>query len=185
MNLIRVWKSLVYPWIPKAFPRGHEKRRKGLFYRHTPVGSLECQEEQDRIFWSRFLRPEPGGTFLELGGDGVIGSHTLGLELRHGWSGEFCEPGARPRQNAQGVRKCRVAGSWQEASFPQPIDLLAVHRPQEFGELLGRLGPKGFRARWVIVENRDPNPYWCRLLERSGYRLRFYFHDDEYYEFKG
>jgi hypothetical protein len=39
-------------------------------------------------------------------------------------------------------------------------------------------------AKWVIVENREPDPRWCRLLERSGYRLKFFFQDDEYFELK-
>jgi len=145
---------------------------------------LECQREQDRIFWNHFLRPQPGGTFLEMGGDGAIGSHTLGLELQYGWGGDFCEPGKKPRQHAQAHRKCRVLGTWQEASFHLPIDLWAVHRPQEFREILGRVGLEGFRPRWVIVENRAPDPQWCRLLEGRGYKLKFYFHDDEYYTLK-
>lgn len=184
LNLFRAWKSLVYPWFPSTSPQGHEKRRKGLLYRSGGREVLECQREQDRIFWSRFLRPQPGGTFLEVGGDGATGSHTLGLELQHGWSGDFCEPGNRPRQHARAFRKCRVAGSWQEVPCPKSLDLLSVHRPRECGELFARLGQEGFRPRWVIVENREPDPRWCRLLEGLGYQLRFFFHDDEYYEFK-
>jgi hypothetical protein len=65
------------------------------------------------------------------------------------------------------------------------MDLLAVHQLPESRKVLASLEGTGPRPRWVIVENRDPIPCWCRLLERSGYRLRFYFHDDEYYEFKG
>jgi hypothetical protein len=40
------------------------------------------------------------------------------------------------------------------------------------------------QSKWVIVENREPDPQWCRLLEGMGYRMKFFFHDDEYYEFK-
>jgi len=111
-----------------------------------------------------------------------MGSQTLGLELHHGWGGDFCEPGKKPRQHAQAHRKCRVLGAWQESSLHQPVDLLAVHRPQEFREVFGWVGLEGFRPRWVIVENRAPDPQWCRLLEGRGYKLKFYFHDDEYYE---
>jgi len=34
------------------------------------------------------------------------------------------------------------------------------------------------------VENAQPDPRWCRFLKRLGYELRFFFHDDEYYELK-
>jgi len=140
--------------------------------------------EQDRIFWSQFLHPERGGTFLEIGGDGVTGSHTLGLELRYGWSGEFCESEKRPQQTAQGARKCRVAGSLRELSISRPIDLMAIHRPAECAEVWELLGSKDFCPQWVAVENPKPDPQWCRRLERTGYRLKFFFHDDEYYELK-
>ena len=140
--------------------------------------------EQDRIFWSQFLHPERGGTFLEIGGDGVTGSHTLGLELRHGWGGEFCESETPPRQNAQGVRKCRVVGSLRELSISRPINLMAIRRPAECAEAWKLLGSKDFCPQWVVIENRDPDPKWCRLLEGRGYRLKFFFHDDEYYQWK-
>jgi len=65
---------------------------------------------------------------------------------------------------------------------PGPMDLLAVHQLHESRKVLESLKGTGPRPRWVIVENREPDPQWCRLLEGVGYRLRFFFHDDEYYE---
>jgi len=68
---------------------------------------------------------------------------------------------------------------------PGPINLLAVHQLPESRKVLESLQGTGPRPRWVIVENRVPDPHWCRLLEGVGYRLRFFFHDDEYYELRG
>jgi len=170
-------KSLVYPLLPSSSERWHAKRRKGLFYRHVDAGTLECQREQDRIFWTRFLQPEKKGHFAEFGGNGVIGSHTLGLELLHGWEGTIQVEGKRPRKTAATARSCRIIGEREHLLPERGVDLVAIHRPSEFPMVWEDLQP-----RWVIVENREPDPQWCRLLERSGYRLRFFFQDDEYFQ---
>ena len=73
-----------------------------------------------------------------------------------------------------------VALSYGEAS--ESPDLLAVHRPTDFPEIWAALRSGRLRPGWVVVENREPDPRWCRLLEEQGYRLKFYFHDDEYFE---
>ena len=177
------WKSLLYPLLPSASRRLHDKRRKGLFYRHFSREGLVCQREQDRVFWDLFLHPEGGGTFLEVGaGDGAAGSQTLGLEQRHGWTGTLVEPGERPRRRAQAVRRCRVEGDAGNGATPESPDLLAVHRPADFPKIWEELRSGRLRPRWVVVENREPDPHWCRWLEGRGYRLKFYFHDDEYFK---
>jgi len=178
----RAWKSLVYPRIPSTSPATHAKRRKGLFYRCCPQNTLECQREQDLIFWKAFLHPERQGRFLEVGGDGVVGSHTHGLELLHGWTGAVCVQGGRPAKAARQARRCSVLDAKEANPVPGPMDLLAVHQLHESRKVLESLKGTGPRPRWVIVENREPDPQWCRLLEGVGYRLRFFFHDDEYYE---
>jgi len=184
--LSRWIKALCYPMMPSIFPRWHDKRRKGLAYRHVPAGILECQTEQDRIFWKKFLHPEGGGRFLEIGaGDGVTGSHSLGLELSHGWRGGLWEPALSRRDQSPGIRQCDWLVGVKEPRLDESHDLLlAIHRPFDFSGVWDQLSTGRLKPGWVIIENREPDPQWCRLLERSGYRLRFFFHDDEYYELK-
>ena len=183
MNSIRFFKSLWYPLLPSVSARLHEKRRKGLLYRSCPSEVLECQKEQDRTFWTHFLQPHRAGNFLEVGaGDGIVGSHSLGLEMEHGWGGALAEPRPIPRSNAAKVRNCEVMGEAPKITRPDVFDLLAIHRITGFSPILKALESKQLRPMWVIVENREPDPRWCRWLERSGYRLKFFFHDDEYFK---
>lgn len=120
---------------------------------------------------------------MEIGaGDGVVGSHTLGLELNHQWSGSLWEPCKRPRQKARQARRCRVPDVEEAWLGAGPIDLLAIHRPREFPEIWNAFQIDRSRPGWVIVENPHPEDHWARILEGVGYKLRFFFHDDEYYE---
>lgn len=175
------WKGLVYPLFPSWNRSLHGKRRKGLAYRHVPRHVLECQKEQDRIFWELFLHPGRGGTFLEAGGDGATGSHTLGLEREHGWEGVVHVKRERTQTWAQKVRRCRVERARSHLAGSPAVSLLALHGPKDFPEIRQALAERKIRPRWVILENREPDPHWCRLLESLGYKLKFYFHDDEYY----
>ena len=181
---MRKLKGLAYSLFPSSSEHLHAKRRKGLFYRHVDSGILECQRDQDRIFWAGFLQPKKKGHFAEFGGNGIIGSHTLGLELLHGWEGTIRVEGKRPREDAAAVRSCRIVGEREPLPTETIINLVAIHRPSEFPQLWKDLNAGRLQPRWVIVENREPDPQWCRLLERSGYRLRFFFQDDEYFELK-
>jgi len=179
-------KGWVYSLFSARVSSLHGKRRKGLFYLSCDPGVLECQEEQDAVFWRKFLRPEKGGSFLEIGaGDGVVGSHTLGLELHHQWSGSLGEPSPRPRQYAQKIRRCRIHEFAHPPVLAESPDLVAIHRPGEFPEIWKSIQASRLRPRWVIVENPLPDHRWARMLEGVGYRLKFFFHDDEYYEFRG
>ena len=183
MSWLRWIKAWAYPLLPSASARCHEKRRKGLLYRYVSPEILESQREQDRIFWSDFLRPRGGRAFLEVGaGDGVVGSHTLGLELQHGWGGFLVESRPIPRQRAEKARKCRVLAEISQIPVRNSWDLLAIHRPAKFPQTWKELQSGRLKPDWVVVESRDPDPCWCRLLERSGYRLRFFFQDDEYFK---
>jgi len=60
-------------------------------------------------------------------------------------------------------------------------DLVAIHRPGEFPEIWKSFQDRRLRPRWVIVENPGPDPRWAGVLEGVGYRLKFFFHDDEYF----
>jgi hypothetical protein len=155
-----------------------------LAYRYFPEDGLECQQEQDRLFWSLFVHPEQGGRFLEIGGDGVTGSHTLGLELSHGWEGAAYVEAGKSLKRGMKIRKCRVLSTGEGFSGQPQVDLLAIHRPMESAAVWEALRTAKLQSKWVIVENREPDPQWCRLLEGMGYRMKFFFHDDEYYEFK-
>jgi len=178
----RALKALFYPYLPSSSSALHAKRRKGLFYRHVAVGVLECQKEQDRIFWEKFLMAQEPGFFLEVGGDGVVGSSSLGLEMILGWKGAFWANRAKLRDRAKSVRKCRILKNPEDLTALNRLDLLAIHSPTEYFNQLNRTGGGLLQARWIIVENREPDPQWCQLLEGLGYQLRFFFHDDEYYE---
>jgi len=187
MNLVREFKGWFYSQCPSLSAKLHEKRRKGLFYLNVSPKILVCQKSQDRIFWDKFLRPQVGGVFWEVGaGDGVVGSHTLGLEIYYGWNGILWEPNPLPRETATRMRKCGVLGAGEriERESVSKLDLLAIHRPQEFSWIWDRLSARVDRPLWVIVENAQPDPKWCRFLKSMGYELRFFFHDDEYYEIK-
>lgn len=181
----RTLKAILYPLIPSSSPRLHDKRRKGLFYRHAPARVLECQQEQDRIFWSTFLKNRKSGTFLEVGGDGVVGSHTIGLEINQGWEGAFWSRQTNPRPRIGSVRKCQTLVDFETLPKLPRVDLLAVHQSLENPEVWELVRENRLHPRWVVVENREPDPQWCHLLEGLGYRLKFFFHDDEYYQFKG
>jgi len=185
MNLVRQLKGWIYSQYPSSSTKLHEKRRKGLFYLNVSPEILVCQKAQDRMFWEKFLRPQGGGVFWEVGaGDGVVGSHTLGLEIQYGWSGILWEPTPRPRERAMRMRKCGVLGAGEESERESvtKLDLLAIHRPREFSWVWERLTARANRPLWVIVENPEPDPQWTRLLESCGYKKRLFFHDDEYFK---
>ena len=181
MNLTRLWKSWWYPLFPSISIHSHQKRRKGLYYRACLREGLECQQEQDRFFWEKFLHPEPSGRFLEVGGDGVTGSHTLGLELKHGWKGCLRESAEMPRKRAAKVRSCEILSGKGILNLSEPIQLLAFHRPRQFPDLWEALETGRLRADWVVVENSDGDPKWANLLCGKGYKFKLFFHDDEYF----
>lgn len=176
----------IYRWLPSWTPAWHDKRRKGLQAVLGEAGDLECQVEQDRIFWNRLLHPEGGGRFWEIGaGDGSTGSHTLGLEQTHGWIGDLTEPRAIPRGRAERIRQCRVMAEFEPGGGgKESWELVAIHRPLEFPGFWTEIKAGRLCPGWLVVENPRPDPRWCRLLEDRGYRLKFFFHDDEYYQRK-
>jgi len=152
-----------------------------LSYRYFPQAKLLCQVEQDRAFWENFLPAGGTGYFVELGGNGVVGSHTLGLELLRGWSGVIQTGPAAVHPLAQTVRQCRILGPGESFQPSGRIDLLALHDPSGYPEWWSDLQERKLRPAWVIVENREADPGWGRQLAEAGYQLKLFLHDDEYY----
>ena len=92
--------------------------------------------------------------------------------------------GEKAAARARKARTCRVMGVDGEMPTDSSVDLLAIHRPSDFRGGWDWLTTGEWKPGWVIVQNREPDPRWCRLLESSGYRLKFFFHDDEYFQLK-
>ena len=124
------------------------------------------------------------GSFLELdAGDGVTGSHAVWLE-EVGWKGVSLEK--RPVA-AELLKKNRPASYGPFASSEsiswKGVDLVSARRENTINELVGRIA-NGNRPRWVILQARDPQPEVFVALNRAGYRLDHFIHDDEYYRRK-
>ena len=181
-SLIRAVKGRLYPLLPGW--RWFAKKRKGLTYRFFPQAKLLCQLEQDRVFWDNFLPADGTGYFVELGGNGVVGSHTLGLELLRGWKGAIQTGPVPTRPLARVVRKCRILGPEDKLQPSGRIDLLAIHSPSGYPECWKDLRKQTIRPGWVIVENREADPGWGRQLADAGYQLKLFLHDDEYYRLR-
>jgi len=83
---IRHW---FYQWLPSVSAHWHKKRRKGLQSKWRGEQVLECQAEQDRIFWEKVLMysESPKKAHLELLGEAALGYHntttlTAGLSCK-------------------------------------------------------------------------------------------------------
>lgn len=178
-------KTRIYRLFPSYNPWCHEKRRKGLQRSFAGSEIIECQLEQDRIFLGNFLTKNQTGLFWEVGcGDGTTGSCTLALELHLGWKGLLWEPSSHPRRQA-GIRRSALV---MEPENPDVLlnhgipDLVVIRRPKEFPWVWDMLENKKIRPSWVVVENPRPAIDWVHMLESGNFRLRWFFHDDEYFE---
>lgn len=180
------FKSIVYRALPSFNRWCHGKRRKGLGCLWGENNQLVCQREQDRIFLQHFWKEKKAGFFWDIGcGDGTTGSCTLQLE-HLGWRGLLWEKMPLARTTALVRRSNPVLGGNPEefkTTGPRP-DFLALRRPGEFPWIWDWLRKGVIRPRWVAVENPQPAVNWVRKLEPLGFRLRWFFHDDEYYRFK-
>jgi len=125
------------------------------------------------------------GTFREEdAGDGIIGSHAVWLEKK-GWAGVSLE--ARPEAAAL-LQKNRPGSFVPQArleSVPwKTADLVSARREASIRRVLKEIG-NGIRPRWVILQARDPQPEVFQAMNRAGYRLDQFIHDDEYYRWQG
>ncbi|NCY22985.1 hypothetical protein EBX31_13675 [bacterium] len=179
------FKYRIYRFFPSWGPWWHAKRRKGLQHCLAGKGILECQLEQDRIFIQRLLLPGSRGFFWEVDcGDGTTGSNSLCLESEYGWKGVLWEGARIPREAASRNRRMPVRGSEPSSEClleEHPPDLLVLRRATEHGWIWGKLRSGRIRPDWILIQNPSPDPVWAKLLETEGYRLRWFFHDDEYY----
>jgi hypothetical protein len=125
------------------------------------------------------------GVFLEWdGGDGITGSHAVWLE-KAGWNGLCMEgrPGAAELlQKNRPASFVPISGSGRKE---QPmVDLISARRSGSIRQVLESI-QGGLRPRWVILQARDPQPEVFLAMNRAGYRLDQFIHDDEYYRWKG
>ena len=180
--ILKKAQHMLYRLFPSWSKGLHRKKRKGLATRWP---GLECQRTQDAIFWEKFLRGSREGTFWEVGcGDGTTGSCTLVLETIRGWKGILWETLPLPRRSATKRRTELVLETPNpDVMLMHPLpDLLFIRRPVEFPWVWTWLEQGKIRPRWLVVENPQPHPNWVLWLESRNYRLRWFFHDDEYFE---
>lgn len=186
-------KHKLYCWLPSWNKSLHAKRRKGWFRCAQAEYPLQFgQQLQDLMLFDKILRQKKNGVFWELGaGDGVVGLHSLALELFHGWNGVLIEHSPRPLpwKMAQARRRAQcleippanypTALKSIPANLAQP-DLVACHS-EEWNEAAVQAALSGaLRPRVFILQVPLADPRWLRRL-RPAYRFAFSLHDDEYY----
>jgi hypothetical protein len=185
------WKKirrLLYRLLPSCSTSWHEKRRKGYQAQWGGGEVIECQAEQDRIFWEKVLDKKTGGTFWELdAGDGSTGSHGVFLEDRAGWRGVLWEPRARPARRAGEIRRSPVLDS--SATFPESLvaknpspDLVILRNSERLPGLQKVLQELKIHPKWLVIQCPRPSVAVPQAMKRAGYRLIWAFHDDEYYQ---
>jgi len=87
--MVRRIRHILYRFLPSINNRWHAKRRKRLQSKWGGDESLECQAEQNRIFWEKVLTysESPEKAHLELLGEAALGYHntttlTAGLSCK-------------------------------------------------------------------------------------------------------
>ena len=185
---IRHW---FYQWLPSVSTHWHKKRRKGLQSKWRGEQVLECQAEQDRIFWEKVLGQRTKGTFWELdAGDGVTGSHGISLEESHGWKGVVWEERQKPAVYARKARQSSVLGDGSGffnsliQKIPSP-DLIILRNKARLGDLVHKAIKFGVSPKWMVIESAHAEAETARLMRSVGYRMIWAFHDDEYYQKSG
>ena len=189
--ILRDLRRWLYRWIPSRSDHWHAKRRKGLQSKWGGGRVLECQSEQDRIFWEKVLQKKTRGTFWEVdAGDGSTGSHGVFLEEKAGWKGAVWESCERPARTAQKTRKSEVLN--ESSPFPEALaekfaapDLLILRKIERLSQLEKILRTKSVQPTWLVIQAPCPVARVPRLLRPLGYRMIWAFHDDEYYQRSG
>lgn len=174
-------------WLYRFLPAGHSGfypvRRRGLDHWATRGGFRPVAEVQKAFLlgWVSGVR----GRFLEWdAGDGITGSHAIWLE-EAGWKGFSIEerPGAAEllQKNRPASFVPIIESSRKEQS---KVDLISARRSGSIHQVVESI-QGGLRPRWVILQARDPQPEVFSAMNRAGYRLDHFIHDDEYYGWKG
>jgi hypothetical protein len=189
--MLKKIKRLIYRHLPAWSCSFHAKRRKGFQSKWHGEEVLECQAEQDRIFWEKVLGQRTKGTFWELdGGDGVTGSHGISLEESHGWKGVLWEERQKPVEYARKVRQSSVLGGGSGLfnsliqAVPSP-DLIILRNKARLGGLVHEILNGTVVPRWLVIESARAEVEIAQLMRSGGYRMVWAFHDDEYYQTSG
>jgi len=186
-------KHKLYRWLPSWSNSLHAKRRKGWMRCAQAEHPLKFgQELQDLVLFENILAQKKDGVFWELGaGDGVVGLHSLALELFHGWKGVLIEHAPRPLpwKMAQERRRalCMEAA---HSDYPANLkkipteltkpELVACHS-EAWNETAVQATLAGtLRPRVLILHLPQADLRWVSRLQ-PHYRFAFAFHDDEYY----
>lgn len=186
--MLKKIKRLIYRHLPAWSSSFHAKRRKGFQSKWHGEEVLECQVEQDQIFWEKVLGRKSKGTFWELdAGDGATGSHGVSLEESHGWKGVLWEERAKPADYARKVRQSSVLGGGSGffnsliQAVPSP-DLIILRNKARLGGLVHEILNGTVVPRWLVIESARAEVETARLMRSAGYRMVWAFHDDEYYQ---
>ena len=189
--MVRRIRHILYRFLPSINNRWHAKKRKGQQSKWQGEEVLECQAEQDRIFWEKVLGQRTKGTFCELdAGDGVTGSHGISLEESHGWKGVLWEERQKPAVYARKARQSSVLGDGSGffnsliQAFPSP-DLIILRNKARLGDLVHKAIKFGVSPKWMVIESAHAEAETARLMRSVGYRMVWAFHDDEYYQWSG
>ena len=189
--MVRRIRHILYRFLPSINNRWHAKKRKGQQSKWQGEEVLECQAEQDRIFWEKVLGQRTKGTFWELdAGDGVTGSHGISLEESHGWKGVLWEERQKPAVYARKARQSSVLGDGSGffnsliQKIPSP-DLIILRNKVRLGDLVHKAIKFGVSPKWMVIESAHAEAETARLMRSVGYRMVWAFHDDEYYQWSG
>lgn len=186
--MLKKIKRIIYRFLPAGSNSFHAKRRKGFQSKWRGEEVLECQAEQDRIFWEKVLGQKTQGTFWELdAGDGTTGSHGICLEESHGWKGVLREEKKRPAEYARKVRHSSVLEEGPEnfnsliQKVPAP-DLIILRNKARLVDVVHKILNGRVTPRWLVIESAQSDVETARLMRSAGYRMIWAFHDDEYYQ---
>jgi len=189
--MLKKIKRFLYRVLPEWSSSFHAKKRKGFQSKWRGEEVLECQAEQDRIFWEKVLEKKTQGSFWELdAGDGATGSHGISLEESHGWKGILWEERAKPAEYARKVRQSSVLGGGSGffnsliQAFPSP-DLIILRNKARLGDLVHEILNGTVVPRWLVIESARAEVETAQLMRSAGYRMVWAFHDDEYYQRSG
>ncbi len=189
--MVRRIRHILYRFLPSINNRWHAKKRKGQQSKWQGEQVLECQVEQDQIFWEKVLGQKSKGTFWELdAGDGATGSHGISLEESHGWKGVLLEERAKPAEYARKVRQSSVLGGGSGffnsliQAFPSP-DLIILRNKARLGGLVHEILKGTVVPKWLVIESARAEVKIAQLMRSAGYRMVWAFHDDEYYQRSG